>query len=75
MAKKNPDLSGLVATKGATAPTRLPTRSAVEANSEPLNFRVTKAFRRRFRTYAAAHDMRLNELLYQAFEALEKSHG
>jgi hypothetical protein len=37
---------------------------------EPLNFRVPLEFRRRFRRYAADHDMKLNEVLYRAFEAL-----
>lgn len=37
---------------------------------EPLNFRVPMEFRRRFRRYAADHDMKLNEVLYRAFEAL-----
>lgn len=37
---------------------------------EPLNFRVPKEFRRRFRRYAADNDMKLNEVLYKAFEAL-----
>lgn len=84
MAIKKPaaDLSALVATKGAAAPTKdMPTRAtaAAEATSnetkgtgEPLNFRVPAEFRRRFKTYAAQHDMKLNELLYKAFEAYEK---
>ncbi len=37
---------------------------------ENLNFRVPNEFRRRFRGYAASHDMKLNEVLYEAFEAL-----
>jgi len=37
---------------------------------ENLNFRVPNEFRRRFRGYAASHDMKLNEVLYKAFEAL-----
>jgi len=32
--------------------------------------RVPNEFRRRFRGYAASHDMKLNEVLYKAFEAL-----
>ena len=40
---------------------------------EPLNFRVPMEFRRRFRRYAADHDMKLNEVLYKAFEALLNS--
>ena len=35
-----------------------------------LNFRVPAEFRRRFRGYAASHDLKLNEVLVRAFEAL-----
>ena len=81
MAQKKPqtDLSSLVATKGAAAPTNdMPTRTTEptatssasdEGPGQPLNFRVPGEFRRRFKTYAAQHDMKLNELLYKAFEA------
>ena len=56
----------------------MPTRATAPAiaadepkgsGGEPLNFRVPADFRRRFKTYAAQHDMKLNELLYKAFEA------
>ena len=84
MAKKPiADLSGLVATKGTAEPTNLPTRAeapaaapaapADEGNSLPLNFRVPGDFRRRFKMFAAAHDMKLNELLYRSFEQYEAS--
>ena len=73
------DLSALVATKGKAAPTKdMPTRAAAPATAadegkggegEPLNFRVSTEFRRRFKTYAAQHDMKLKDLLYKAFEA------
>lgn len=72
------DLSALVATKGAASPTKdMPTRATATVTvsdeskgpGEPLNFRVPADFRRRFKTYAAQHDMKLNELLYKAFEA------
>jgi predicted HicB family RNase H-like nuclease len=74
------NLSALVATKGTAAPTKdmttrssAPAAAADEAKSgtsgEPLNFRVPAEFRRRFKTYAAQHDMKLNELLYKAFDA------
>ena len=83
MAKKPiADLSGLVATKGSAEPTNMPTRAAApaaapapageEGNSLPLNFRVPADFRRRFKMYAAAHDMKLNELLYRAFNDYER---
>ncbi|WP_294071546.1 hypothetical protein [Sphingomonas sp.] len=35
----------------------------------PLNFRLPASFRREFKTYAARHDMKLNELLRRCFEA------
>jgi len=35
-----------------------------------LNFRVPAEFRRRFRGYAASHDLKLNEVLIKAFDAL-----
>jgi hypothetical protein len=84
MAKKPiADLSGLVATKGTAEPTNLPTRAeapvaapaaaADDGNSLPLNFRVPGNFRRRFKMFAAAHDMKLNELLYRSFEQYEAS--
>lgn len=77
--KKKTDLAGLVATKGKAAPVAgVPARSAApaateDANTEPLNFRVSADFRRRFRTYAATHDLKLNELLKMAFDAYEQN--
>jgi hypothetical protein len=38
----------------------------------PLNFRVPAAFRREFKTYAARHDLKLNELLRRSFEAYRR---
>jgi hypothetical protein len=79
--KLAPDLSGLVATKGQAAPVaNVPQRSAApaeepEANNVPLNFRVSADLRRRFRMFAAAHDLKLNELLRLAFDEYEKRHG
>jgi hypothetical protein len=40
-----------------------------EANLAPLNFRIPASFRREFKTYAATHDLKLNELLRLSFEA------
>ncbi len=78
--KKTTDLSGLVATKGKAAPiANAPTRSAastedIEANNVPLNFRVSADLRRRFRVFAANHDLKLNELLRLAFDEYEEQH-
>jgi hypothetical protein len=45
------------------------------ANLEALAFKVPPAFRRRFRERAATADLKLNELLFAAFEAWEEKHG
>jgi hypothetical protein len=61
--------------------TRMPARKASaepetkEANLTPLNFRISATFRREFRTYAATHDLKLNELLRLCFEAYRKQKG
>jgi hypothetical protein len=41
----------------------------------PLNFRVSAAFRREFKTYAARHDLKLNELLRRGFAAYRQAQG
>jgi hypothetical protein len=41
----------------------------------PLNFKVTKAFRREFKTYASQHDMKMVELLHEAFRLVKKHHA
>ena len=41
----------------------------------PLNFRIPASFRREFKTYAATHDKKLNELLRLCFEAYRKTQG
>jgi hypothetical protein len=81
--KLSPDLSGLVATKGQATPVSgVPARSAApaakdsgEGGNVPLNFRVSADLRRRFRTFAATHDLKLNELLRRAFDEYEQKHG
>ena len=82
VAKKPIDLTGLVATKGSAAPVAdMPPRSPepsgagadMEANNVPLNFRVKAELRRRFRMFAAAHDLKLNELLRLAFDEYERT--
>ena len=45
------------------------------ADLQPLAFKVPPAFRRRFRQRAAALDLKLNELLFAAFEAFEAKQG
>jgi hypothetical protein len=41
----------------------------------PLNFRIPASFRREFKTYAATHDLKLNELLRRCFLAYRKIQG
>ena len=41
-------------------------------NSTPLNFKVSEEFRREFKTYAAQNNMKLNQLLFDAFAALKE---
>lgn len=45
------------------------------ANLEALAFKVSPAFRRRFRQRAVAADMKLNELLFAALDAWEREQG
>jgi hypothetical protein len=83
MKSKKPELSAaLVAIKGAATPAAdMPPRgSATEAGQGreelvPLNFRLPVSFRREFKTYAAQHDMKLNELLRHCFEAYRRQEG
>lgn len=55
---------------GIPEPKRVPT-----AELEPLAFKVPPEFRRRFRQRAVDMDLKLNELLFVAFEALEAQQG
>lgn len=45
------------------------------ANLEALAFKVPPSFRKRFRSRAAETDMKLNELLFAAFDAWEGQQG
>ncbi len=56
--------------ESGAAPSAGPSIKAKSQYGENLNFRVPNEFRRRFRGYAASHDLKLNEVLYKAFEAL-----
>jgi hypothetical protein len=44
-------------------------------NLEALAFKVSPAFRRRFRSRAAAADLKMNELLFEALDAWEEKRG
>ena len=55
--------------EGASAPEPTPS-----ANLESLAFKVSPAFRTRFRTRAAEANLKLNELLFEALDAWEARH-
>jgi hypothetical protein len=44
-------------------------------NLQSLAFKVSPAFRKRFRQRAATADLKLNELLFEALDAWEEKHG
>jgi hypothetical protein len=82
MKKKPAELSaGLVAIKGQAAPANdMQGRVAAagkptETGQDPLNFRVSAAFRRELKIYAASHHLKLNELLVKSFESYRKLQG
>ena len=79
-AAPTPDMPGRDAAPAAAAdrtalsPTR-PTEREGDRGLSPLNFRVPASFRREFKTYAARHDLKLNELLRRSFAAYRKVQG
>jgi hypothetical protein len=91
MSKRPELTAGLIAVKGHAVPAMdMPTRSApVSPQSislpredkpgkgplQPLNFRISPDFRRSFKTYAARHDLKLNELLVRSFDAYRARQG
>lgn len=81
-----PDMPGRGGAPAAPAPVteepRVPAGAAPEREGEsgagglsPLNFRVPASFRREFKTYAAQHDLKLNELLRRSFDAYRQAQG
>ena len=52
-----------------------PTLVTPEERSASLNFRVSPDFRREFKVYAAAHDLKLSELLQRSFETYRQAQG
>lgn len=89
-AAPSPDMPGRAGAPPAAADTTLgapkaivrsprsraaPEPPAREPNLAPLNFRIAPSFRREFRTYAATHDLKLNELLRLSFEAYRRQRG
>lgn len=62
--------SGTVATE-----TPAPFKKVPSADLQPLAFKVPPEFRKRFRQRAANADLKLNELLFAAFDAWEEQQG
>jgi len=51
-------------------------QSAVRSrNTEPLNFRVSPEFKKRFKLRALDAELKMNELLSEALTAWEEKHG
>ena len=72
MNKKPMDLGSLLVTKGAAAASKaVPQRESIEETLQPMNFKVPAEFHREFKAYAATHGMKMNQLLFKAFEALK----
>ena len=66
--------------KKAAAKSEKPAREpkagiAAKEEKKPLNFKVSSDFRREFKTYASAHDLKLSKLLELAFESYRKQQG
>ena len=57
----------------AAVPQRM--RPTKTANLQALAFKVSPAFRKRFRQHAADADLKLNELLFEALDAWEEKRG
>jgi hypothetical protein len=73
-----PDMPGRGVPAHVVEPPAAPRRAEGregEGGLSPLNFRVPAAFRREFKTYAARHDLKLNELLRRSFEAYRRAQG
>jgi hypothetical protein len=73
-----PDMPGR-ASSSATRPVIVTPATAEKREEEsglaPLNFRVRASFRREFKTYAAQHDLKLNELLRLSFETYRRQNS
>jgi hypothetical protein len=73
MSKKTVELSaGPVAVKGRAVPPNDMAGKPTETEQDPLNFRLSTAFSRELKTYAAAHNLKLNELLIKSFESYRR---
>jgi hypothetical protein len=75
-----PDMPGRIpsATAAVTSgetPDAQPPKGREREELTPLNFRIPASFRREFKTYAATHDFKLNELLRRCFESYREMQG
>lgn len=62
-------------TKTSKRASRRLRKPETSSQATPLNFKVPADFRREFKTYAAQHNKKLNQLLYEAFAALKAKHA
>jgi hypothetical protein len=67
-----PAIASTAPAKPAPEPSSL---GHADTGGQPLNFRVSDAFRREFKVYAAQNGLKLNELLRRSFEAYRRQHG
>jgi hypothetical protein len=63
------------ATQPLAPSSQQPDTQVKTANLQALAFKVSPAFRKRFRQRAAAADLKLNELLFEALDAWEEQRG
>jgi hypothetical protein len=59
----------------APPPAVEPAPTKVYQLGEPMNFRVKKDFKRLFKSTAAQHDLKMNELLVEAFNLWMREKG
>lgn len=70
MAKINKPASKAKGTKGQ--PITQTTNNLESEELAPLNFKVSKSFKREFKTYASERDMSMRDLLEKAFEVYKE---
>ena len=73
-----PEIEPAPAKRRAVAAPALPPEPVVAEASgpvEPMTLRVGRAFKRRFKIAAAQHDLKLNELIVEAFDAWAREKG
>ena len=63
------------ATRNGVSPPRKKTEGVKTENLEALAFKISPAFRKRFRQCAVSADLKLNQLLFEALDAWEEKRG